>query len=114
MKFVLSIILTSLLAFAGGLWLPWWCIAIAGFISGIMIEQSPGKSFLGGFAGIFLLWSLLCWWIDIQNRGILSHKIAVILPLNGNSFLLILVTAIVGGLVGGLAAATGGLLRSTR
>ena len=114
MKFVLSIIFTSLLAFTGGLWLPWWCIAIAGFISALMIGQSPAKAFLGGFTGIFLLWILLAWWIDIQNRGILSHKIAMILPLNGNSFLLILVTAIVGGLVGGLAAATGSLLRSTR
>jgi hypothetical protein len=114
MKFVLSIILTSLLAFAGGLWLPWWCIAIAGFISGIMIGQSPGKSFLGGFTGIFLLWCLLAWWIEIQNSSILSHKIAMILPLNGNSFLLILVTAIVGGLVGGFAAVTGSFLRSTR
>ena len=114
MKFVLSIVLTSLLAFAGGLWLPWWCIAIAGFISAVMIGQSPGRSFLGGFIGIFLLWSLLAWWIDIQNHSILSHKIAMILPLSGNSFLLILVTAIVGGLVGGLAAATGSLLRYTR
>jgi len=114
MKFALSIALTSLLAFAGSLWLPWWWIAFAGFISGVMIAQSPGKAFLGGFTGIFLLWSLLAWWIDIQNKGILSHKIALIFPLSGNSFLLILVTAIVGGLVSGLGSVTGSLLRSTR
>ena len=114
MKFALSIILTSTLGFAGGLWLPWWGIAVAGFISAVLIAQSPGKAFLGAFTGLFLLWSLLAWWIDIQNQGILSHKIALILPLNGNSYLLILATAIVGGLVSGLGAVTGSLLRSTR
>lgn len=114
MKFILSIILTSLLAFLGGLWLPWWSIALAAFLASLMIFQSPGKAFLGGFIGSFLLWGSLAWWIDIQNQGILSRKIAMILPLSGNSFLLILVTALVGGLVAGFAAAGGSFLRSAR
>jgi hypothetical protein len=111
MKFILSIILTALLAFIGGLWLPWWSIALAGFLTALMIFQSPGKAFLGGFTGLFMLWSALASWIDIQNQGILSGKIAMILPLNGNSFLLILVTAVVGGLVAGFAAISGSFLR---
>src|SRR6185295_16083080 len=112
MKFILSIILTALLAFIGGLWLPWWSIAIAAFVIGFMVGQSPGRAFLAGFSGLFLLWGILAWWIDLQNHGILSKKIAMILPLSGNTFLLILVTALIGGLVAGFAAVCGSLLHS--
>jgi len=112
MKFLVSIILTALLAFIGGLWLPWWSIAIAAFIVSLLVYQSAGKSFIGGFLGLFLLWGVLAWWIDMQNNGILSKKIASVLPLNGNPTMLIFVTALVGALVAGAAAVTGNLLRS--
>lgn len=112
MKFLVSIILTALLAFIGGLWLPWWSIAIAAFIVSLLVYQSAGKSFIGGFLGLFLLWGVLAWWIDMQNNGILSKKIASVLPLNGNPTMLIFVTALVGALVAGAAAVTGSLLRS--
>ena len=114
MKFILSLALTALLAFAGNLWLPWWSIAIAAFIAALMLVQSPVKAFFSGFAGLFLLWGGLAWWIDLQNKSILSHKIALILPLSGNPFLLVLVTAFVGGLVAGFAALSGSLLRLAR
>ena len=114
MKFILSITLTALLAFISGLWLPWWSIALAAFITALIVFQSPGKAFLGGFIGLFLLWGVLAWWIDTQNQGILSRKIAMILPLSGNSFLLIIVTAFAGALVAGLAAISGSFLRSAK
>ena len=63
--------------------------------------------------GISLLWAGLAGWMDMKNNGILSHKIAQILPLNGNSFLLILITAVVGGLVAGFAAMSGSYLRAS-
>ena len=114
MKFILSIVLTALLAFIGGLWLPWWSIAFASFIVALMIFQPAGKAFLGGFIGLFLLWGVLAWWINSQNQGILSRKMAMILPLSGNSFLLILLTALVGAVIAGFAAASGSFLRSAR
>ena len=97
MKFILSVFLTAILAFLGGLWLPWWSIALAAFISALLLFQPPGKAFLAGFTGLFLLWGSLAWWIDLQNQGVLSKKIALILPLSGNSILLVLVTAFAGG-----------------
>lgn len=112
MKFLVSILLTALLAFISGLWLPWWSIAVAAFIVSLLVYQSAGKSFVGAFLGLFLLWGGLAWWIDMQNHGILSKKIASVLPLNGNPTMLILVTALVGALVAGAAAATGSFLRS--
>ncbi len=111
MKFFVSIVLTALLAFALGLYLPWWTIALAAFIVSIFLQQSPAASFWAGFAGVFLLWMLLATLINGANEGILAHRMARLLPLGGSVFLLIFVTAIAGGLVGGMGALTGSLLR---
>ncbi|TDO28309.1 hypothetical protein [Sediminibacterium goheungense] len=115
MKFLSAIILTALLAFATGLYgiLPWWSFAITSFIIAIAIHQKAGKAFLAGFAGLFLLWSILAILIDSANDHILATKVANILPLGGSYWVLILLTAIIGGLVSGLAALTGSYLRQT-
>lgn len=113
MKFIVATVLTALLAFISGLFLPWWGIAIAAVVVAVLVHQKAGKAFLSGLLGIFLLWAGLAWWIDMKNNGILSQRIASILPLNGNSILLIGVTALVGGLVGGFAAMTGSFLRAS-
>ncbi len=114
MKLILAIILTALLSFVGGLYLPWWGIAIAAFISILLIPLATGRAFLAGFLGVFILWALLAWWIDVKNEHILSKKIAEIFHLGGSSFAIILVTALIGALVGGLAAMTASYLRSRK
>ncbi len=113
MKFIVATVLTALLAFISGLFLPWWGIAIAAILVALLVHQKAGKAFLSGLLGVFLLWAGLAWWIDMKNNGILSERIASILPLNGNSILLIGITALVGGLVGGFAAMTGSFLRAS-
>ena len=112
MKFFTATLLTALLAFISGLFLPWWGIAITSMIVALLIHQSAGKAFVAGLLGLVLLWSGLALLIDIQNGGILSSKIAQVLPLGGSSVLLILVTGLIGGLVAGMAAMTGSFLRS--
>jgi hypothetical protein len=111
MKFFASLFLTALLAFAAGLFLSWWSVALASFLVALAIPQRPWNSFLSAFAGVFLLWGGLAWWIDQENQQILSHRIAELLPLNGSSTILMLITAFVGGLVGGMAGLSGGFLR---
>jgi hypothetical protein len=113
MKFLTATLLTALLAFISGLFLPWWFIAITSLIVALIVHQRAGKAFASGLLGMMLLWSGLAWWITIKNHGILSAKIANVLPLSGNTFLLILVTGLVGGLVGGFGAMTGSYLRSS-
>jgi hypothetical protein len=114
MKFLVAVILTALLAFIGGLYFPWWVIAIVAFLVAILIHQNAGKALLSGFLGIFLLWGALALWINIKNEGILAAKIASLLPLGGSAIVLILVTGFIGGLVGGLAALSGTYLRAFR
>ncbi len=112
MKFISAIILTALLAFAGGLWFSWWIIAVTAFFIAIVVHQRAGKAFLSGFIGTFILWALLAMLRDIPNESLLSKKIAEVLPLGGSTFLLIIVTAFIGALVAGLGALSGSYLRS--
>ena len=111
MKFITALVLTALLSFIASLWFEWWIIAIVAFIVALLVHQKAWKAFLGGFLGLFLLWVILAEWIDIENKGILSQKIATVLPLGGNSLLLVLITGFVGGLVAGLAALSGSYTR---
>ena len=85
MKFLTATFLTALLAFISGLFLPWWGMAITSLLVAVLIHQKAGKAFLAGLLGVFLLWAGLAWWIDMKNNGVLSTKIASILPLGGNS-----------------------------
>ncbi|MER3497596.1 MAG: hypothetical protein C4308_02615 [Chitinophagaceae bacterium] len=114
MKLFISVILIALLAFVSGLFLPWWGIAIAAFLVCLLIPMRVGKAFLSGFLGVFVLWALLAFWMDMKNQHLLSKKIAELFPLGGSSILLILVTAFIGALVGGFAGMTGSFLRGRR
>jgi hypothetical protein len=111
MRLTITIVLIASLAFALGLYLPWWSIAIAAFVVTALIQLRPIISFLAGFISIFLLWFFLATVIDMRNQHILSKKLALLLPLNGNSFLLILITALVGAIVAGNAALTGSFIK---
>lgn len=114
MKFLVATILTAILAFIAGLlsFSPWWGFAVTSLLVAVLIHQKAGKAFLAGFLGLLLLWSGLAWWIDMENNGVLSTKIASVLPLGGNPILLILATGIIGGFVAGMAALSGSYLRS--
>jgi len=113
MKFLTATILTAILAFISGLFLPWWGMAITSLLVAVLVHQKAGKAFFSGLLGVFLLWAGLAWWIDMKNNGILSKKIATILPLGGNTILLIGVTGLIGGLIAGFAAMSGSFLRAT-
>lgn len=113
MKFYISIMLTALLSLAFGMYMPWWSIALAAFIVAVVIPQKPGKSFLTGFIALFLLWGILALYIDAQNEHILSQRVAELIIKSKSSFVMILLTALIGALVGGFAALSGSYLRKT-
>jgi hypothetical protein len=65
---------------------------------------------LSGFTALFLLWGALAWVISSNNNHLLAGKVALILKM-GNPILLIIVTALIGGLVAGFAALAGSFVR---
>lgn len=111
LKFFVTIGLIAMLSFICGLFLPWWTIALVAFLVSVLIPQTPPRAFLSGFIGIFLLWGGMALGIDLANESILSTRVAGILPLGGSSYALIVVTALVGALVGGGGSLTAAYLR---
>ncbi len=114
MKFIVSLLLIALLSFVACLYLPWWSIAIVAFIVTVLIPQSPGLSFLTGFLALFLLWGSLSFWISNTNHHILAHKVSLLILKIDNPFLLMLATAIIGGIVAGFASLTASFLRKKK
>ena len=113
MKFILSIVLVALVAYASGIYgnLPWWSFVVTNLIIAIALPIKPIQSFIAGALGVGALWAGLAFGIDIANNHILSTKVAQILPLGGSYIALIAVTALVGALLGGLASLTGSFVR---
>ena len=111
MRFILATLLTAALSFLAGLYSPWWSIAIVAFVVALLVKQRYGLGFAAGFLGIFLCWGVLSFWIDVKNNHALSQKIAQVFSLGGSSLAIILVTALVGAVVGGFAAMSGSSLR---
>ena len=111
MKFFTSILLTALLSFATCLFLPWWIIAIAGFLVAFGIPQKAGLSFLTGFLALFFLWAGLSYWTSTANNHLLAHKISLLFLKVDNPLLLIFLTGLIGGLVAGFGSLTGRLTR---
>lgn len=99
------------LSFAASYFLPWWSIAIIAFIAGVICGHGAGKSFWSGFAAIFVAWTILALMKSIPNNNILANRVVQLFPLPHYWITILLVTAIIGGLVGGMAALSGALLR---
>lgn len=110
MKFLTTIILTALLGYAATLYFAWWSFAVTSLIVAIAIHQKPAKAFAAGFAALALLWGIHAIIINSTNDGILAQRVANILGVS--SLALIFLTAIIGGLISGLAALTGSFARS--
>ncbi|MBS1511753.1 MAG: hypothetical protein JST86_12980 [Bacteroidetes bacterium] len=114
MKFLVSILLIAFLSFTACLYLDWWSIAIAAFIVAVAIPQRAGKSFLAAFIALFLLWSILSFWLSSNNDHLLAHKMSMLILKLDNPYLLMLITGLLGGLIAGLAAVSGSLLRRSK
>ena len=110
MKFFVSLILMALLSFVACLYLPWWSIAVCCFIVSVAFRQSSGRSFSAGFLALLLLWGGLSIWISTQNDHLLARKMSAVIFKSSNEWLMILVTAFIGALIGGLSAWAGGFV----
>ncbi|MEO9209520.1 MAG: hypothetical protein ABI208_00395 [Ginsengibacter sp.] len=114
MKFFITTLLIILLSFCACLYFPWWSIAIVSFIVVLLIPQKPLCAFLSGFLGLLLLWGGLSIWVSVQNDHILAHRVSLLILKNDSPTLLIITTALIGAIIGGLAALTASFLRSTK
>ena len=113
MRFTLFIVLTVIFSAISTLFLPWWMIAVVPFLISLLMKQKGGKSFLGGFIAIAAFWFAAALMKDAPNNHLLSQRMAVLFHLSDYGLLMCIV-AVLGGLVGGLAAWSGSLISNVK
>jgi len=99
-----------ILSFLSGLILPWWMVAIIAFLAVLFLGKSSVRAFWSGFGGVFIAWAILALMKSIPNDHILAARVAKLFQLP-NWLLILFITALIGGLVGGMAALSGILLK---
>lgn len=87
--------------------LPWWSIMVSAFLTSVFISLKNSAIFFVPFTAIAILWMVHAFYLSSGNNFILAKKIAVLLPLQGNPYLLMIVTGIIGGLAAGFAGVFG-------
>jgi hypothetical protein len=107
MKFLAQLFVTAIVCFVLQYFLPWWTMALGAFAMGYLFNNSGLISFFAGLLGVALLWFAMASSIDRMTDSILTEKITNLIGLN-----VLLLTTLVGGLVGGFAALTGAMLKS--
>ncbi|WP_026463324.1 hypothetical protein [Adhaeribacter aquaticus] len=99
-------LLITIVGFLLQLFLPWWILAVVSFVLAFLLARKISHAFVAGFNGIALGWLAMALFQHIRNDGILTTRVATLFTLP-HPFLLVLVTVILGGLVGGIAALAG-------
>jgi len=113
---MIQILLIAVISLLAQLIAPWWSLAVVAFA--ICFWRSPGagsvaswRAFLYGFAGVALVWLAYALLIHVRTGGIFTSRMSQLLFKAEGSALLVLATATLGGLVGGLAGLAGHFTR---
>lgn len=106
MLFIIILVLTLI----AGYITPWWAAAIIAFVAALYAGKKPAQAFWSGFGAVFIVWVVLALFKSIPNNHILASRVATLFHLPHWS-LLLFVTALIGGLVGGMSALSGFLVR---
>lgn len=110
MRLLLIALFTAILTWVLQMFLPWWSVAIAAFMTSLVIAQKGVQALFGSFLGAFGLWVIMATIIDVRNDSILSDRVADIFFVKRPVFLII-VTGVIGGLAAMLAGLSGYFLR---
>ena len=106
-KFILNLISTLVLALIFSFFMPWWSVMLAAFLAAVIFPLKGISVFFIPFLGIFCFWLGYTFMLSSNNDFTLASKIAVLLPLGGNAYVLIAVTAAIGGIAAGIAGVFG-------
>jgi hypothetical protein len=112
MKLAFKIILIAFLSFWAEQLFPWWSVAVCAGLVSALIPTTGRKAFLGGFAGVGLLWLSLALLFSIRTDFLLTSRVADMFFV-GSPAVIILLSTLIGALVGGLGALTGNQLRQS-
>lgn len=109
-KMIKNILLLVVLVLTSSYFLPWWSTAIVAFLWGLIINPELKQGALILFFTLFAIWIGVALYLNFTNNALLSQKMAEILKV-GSPWVLVLITGIIGGLVGLLPGIAGIYLR---
>ena len=95
--------------------LPWWIIAPVCLIASFFFSSSKKQAFWSGFAGVFILWLVKILSLSLPNEHLLANKVGQVFMLpasDTNWMVMIFVSSLIGGVVGGLSSLTGNSFRN--
>jgi hypothetical protein len=100
-----------ILSFIASYFLPWWIVALIAFLAALFLGKTSGQSFWSGFGGVFIVWIILALIKSVPNDNMLASRVIQLFPLPHSWVLLLFITALIGGLVGGMSALSGILVK---
>lgn len=112
MKTILAFIIIIFLGYLLTSFGPWYLIALAGFAGGLILKNQWSGLLIGFLAG-FTLWAVHIWLLSSASESDLPSRMAQIFTLPSDT-VLILVSALIGGIVTGFGAAAGGSIKGSR
>lgn len=108
---MLFIIIAILVFITQSLFSAWWWVAVVAFVAAVLVKaRSNIEAILSGFLGVAGVWAIQAFFINQANEGLLAGKIAPIFSLPSGDWLLV-ITGVIGGLVGAFSAWSGYSLR---
>ncbi len=110
LKFILVFLVSILLVFFAGPFLPFWGLMIGVALIGFAVGGHAGAAFLGGALAFGIAWLAISLTVSIKTGSDLPDKMAILFGVP-NSSLLWIITALLGFVIGGFSAITGNLLR---
>jgi len=111
MRLIFKSLIILIATYSVQIFIPWWSILLVPFLVNSLIFSKGFSSFGSGFIGVGLLWLIKATLIDLNTESILTSQIAELFSLP-NTYLLILLTALIGGLAAGFAGLAGSHFRS--
>ena len=106
-KNIFNFVATILIAYLLSLFMPWWSVMTAALATALFIPLKKAAVFFVPFLAILVFWFIYSYLLSSTNDFTLAKRIAVLLPLEGNPYVLMLVASIVGGLAAGVSAIFG-------
>ena len=126
MRFILRFVLIIAGSYLSQQFFGWWSVVVVAFLIGLLLSEKrvrrmfgrkkpPALAFFAGFLALFLLWGGMAFFLDMENGSLLSAKIyeMIFKPVEvteAGGWWLIALSAVIGGVLGGLGAMTGNLL----
>lgn len=106
-------LLIASLVFAVQYFLHWhiWAVAAISYVIAAIFGKTAWGVFFSAFFAVFLVWSGMAFWQDIQNDQLLSGRIAQMLAIPETGEWFFVITGMLGGLLSAIAALSGYYLK---